>query len=262
MGLRKSEKMGIADTLSQIHLSAEEEEEEETCCPRVLNTENEGPTLSSAKAETATRRDPVLGRVLHYVRTGLTETLDSALNVYQKKKDELSTEGDCLIWGGRLIVPTKLRKMALMEVHTGHVGGNKMKQLARRYVWWPGLDSDLLSLRGEESGTAKVNSASGTMILIVADSFFKWIEAVTMKTITAARTVEELRNLFAGHGRPLQIVSDNEAQFTSEEFATFTKRNDISLREPERQPTVARQPLMGRLPSENLDVGRQSHVSR
>ena len=252
--LRKSESMGIADTLSRMPLPTENDEDEEAWCPRVLNMEHEGPTLSAAEAESATRRDPVLGRVLQYVRSGWPEKVDDTLRVYQQKKDELSTEGDCLIWGGRLLVPMKLRKKVLQEVHTGHMGSNKMKQLARRYVWWPGLDSELEDLARGCSACVEKRSApprstlhpweptsgpwervhvdfagpfQGTMILIVVDSYSKWIEAVTMKTTTAGRTVEELRKMFAGYGLPLQIVSDNGTQFTSEEFATFVRMNGI-----------------------------------
>ena len=253
--LRKSEKMGIADTLSRMPLPTEiVDEDEEAWCPRILSMEHEGPTLSATEAESATRRDPVLGRVLQLVRSGWPETVDATLKVYQQKKDELSTEGDCLLWGGRLVVPAKLRKKVIQEVHTGHMGCSKMKQLARRYVWWPGLDAELEDLARGCSACVEKRSApprstlhpweptSGpwerlhvdfagpfqeTMILVVVDAFSKWIEAVTMRTTTARRTVEELRKVFARYGLPLQIVSDNGTQFTAEEFATFVKMNGI-----------------------------------
>ena len=36
-----------------------------------------------------------------------------------------------------------------------------------------------------------------------------------------------LRSLFASHGLPLQIVSDNGPQFVSAEFAEFLERNGV-----------------------------------
>ena len=37
--------------------------------------------------------------------------------------------------------------------------------------------------------------------------------------VSAARTVVELRHIFATHGLPQQLVSDNGHQFVSEQFA-------------------------------------------
>ena len=48
-----------------------------------------------------------------------------------------------------------------------------------------------------------------------------------MKTATSATTIEQLRAIFAVHGLPQIIVSDNGSVFTSQEFAGFTKYNGI-----------------------------------
>ena len=46
-----------------------------------------------------TRRDPVLSRVLAYVLTGRPNRVDKDLQMYFTKRDELSTEQGCLLWG-------------------------------------------------------------------------------------------------------------------------------------------------------------------
>ena len=53
---------------------------------------------------------------------------------------KLTTEGDCLLWGTRVIIPQKLYAAVLQELHTSHPGIVHMKVLLRNYVWWPGLD--------------------------------------------------------------------------------------------------------------------------
>ena len=55
-------------------------------------------------------------------------------------------EKGILLWGIRVIVPTKLKKQVLQEIHQGHLGMNKMKQIARDHMWWPKLDSDIQTL--------------------------------------------------------------------------------------------------------------------
>jgi len=44
---------------------------------------------------------------------------------------------------------------------------------------------------------------------------------------TFQATIRALRQLFAAHGLPQQLVSDNGPQFSSEEFATFLAKNGV-----------------------------------
>ena len=44
---------------------------------------------------------------------------------------------------------------------------------------------------------------------------------------SAAQTIAELRQLFAAHGLPRHLVSDNGPQFVAEEFATFCKMSGV-----------------------------------
>ena len=48
-----------------------------------------------------------------------------------------------------------------------------------------------------------------------------------MTNTSTSKTITKLRLLFAQHGIPEQVVSDNGPQFTSEEFAHFMKQNHI-----------------------------------
>ena len=66
----------------------------------------------------------------------------------------------------------------------------------------------------------------GHMYLIIVDANSKWLDAIVMSSITASRTIEKLRQVFATHELP-KIVTDNGPSFVSEEFRTFTARNGI-----------------------------------
>ena len=48
-----------------------------------------------------------------------------------------------------------------------------------------------------------------------------------MKTTTASKTIDVLRQMFARNGVPREIISDNGSQFTSEQFQTFIRSNGI-----------------------------------
>ena len=49
---------------------------------------------------------------------------------------------------------------------------------------------------------------------------------LTNTPITAS-TIQHLRSVFATHGLPEILVTDNNSIFTSEEFKLFTKQNSI-----------------------------------
>ena len=45
-----------------------------------------------------------------------------------------------LLWGGRVFVPGRGRRLALQLLHVDHPGKTRMKSLAMSVVWWPGFD--------------------------------------------------------------------------------------------------------------------------
>ena len=67
----------------------------------------------------------------------------------------------------------------------------------------------------------------GKMFLVVIDAFSKWIECSIMSTSTSATTIENLRVMFATHGLPDVLVSDNGSCFTCQEFQEFMRLNGI-----------------------------------
>ena len=123
----------------------------------------------------------------------------------------------------------------------------KMKALARMYVWWPGMNSDIeKSVRrcGEcqqvqlSPPPAPLNPwkwpsrpwarlhldfagpFQGKTILVVVDAHSKWITS-------SAVVINELQTLFSKFGLPETIVTDNGTGFTSQEFKSFLKDHGV-----------------------------------
>ena len=179
---------------------------------------------------------------------------DGNLAPFWHRRMELAVEQGCLLWGGRTVIPTKLRKQVLEELLEGYLGVVKMKSLARGLVWWPGIDKEIekaaQSCKGcqESKQGPKLTQlhpwelpdgpwrrihldfagpVEGKMLLIVVDAYSKWPEVVIMEGFTAESTVEEVRTLFSRWGLPVQMVTDNGPQFASQCFERFGKLNHI-----------------------------------
>ena len=136
----------------------------------------------------------------------------------------------------------------LSELHTGHQGIVKTKQLARSFVWWPGIDSAIERLTCSCQGRAKTRSnpskaqlhpwewpsqpwerihidSAGPVIdsmwLIIVDAHSKWPEVLRMSSTTSTKLSSTLSEVFSRFDLPIELVSDNGPQLTFSEFRTM-----------------------------------------
>ena len=115
----------------------------------VFNTSQvEALPVTSDQIETATRKDQVLSRVLCYTCHGWPMEVGEACKPYWNCRHELTVEGDCLLWGIRVLVPRSLQMKVLNsnELHCDHPRMVRMKAVAHSRVWWAGLDKEIEEL--------------------------------------------------------------------------------------------------------------------
>ena len=120
------------------------------------------------------------------------------------------------MWGSHIVIPLQGRTQVLNELHEAHTGASKMKMLARAYVWWPKLDSDIERL-AKNCTTCQATSSSlpkaplhrwewpaqpwsrlhldfagpflGHMFLVHVDAHSKWLSVEVMQSITVKKTI-------------------------------------------------------------------------
>jgi len=250
--------MTHADALSRLPIPATSSEHEVPEEFVLLMDHLSTIPVTSADIQRETDRDPVLSRVKKYTLSGwpsdLPRKFQTELKLYKSHETEFSVQSGCVLFRTRVVVPPACRKAMLEELHSCHPGVTKMKCLARSYVWWPSIDHDIEVLVRECESCQQVRHMPekaplhpwewpekpwsrlhvdfagpfmGHMFLVVVDSHSKWIEVKMMNKITAEKTICTIRDLFATHGLPDTLVSDNGPTFTSDEFKTFMKMNGI-----------------------------------
>lgn len=57
----------------------------------------------------ATQRDPILSRVVEYTDQGWPSFSKLELEPFDRRKDELTIQDGCLMWGSRVIIPPNTR---------------------------------------------------------------------------------------------------------------------------------------------------------
>ena len=65
--------------------------------------------MTHIQLRAATRRDPLLSRVLLYTQRGWPHDAPESMKPYYHRRDELSLENQCVLWGIRVIVPKWLQ---------------------------------------------------------------------------------------------------------------------------------------------------------
>ena len=213
-------------------------------------------SINASAVKELTAKDPTLSCVHRFLLSGWpTQKLGQEFQPYVSRKNELSVLDGCVLWSSRIVIPPKGRQPLLEELHNTHLGVSKMKALARSYIWWPGMDGDIENLvqscvvcQGSRPApaTAPLHSWEwpsepwsrlhldfagpflGQMYLVIVDAHSKWLDVQIMPDITSARTIEKLRIVFATHGLPRKVVTDNGSSFTSEEFQSFMSANGIT----------------------------------
>ncbi len=240
---------GNADALSRLPLPHSSSVELIRDIDSKLNLVRMGALpLTHVQLRNATRHDPILSRVLTFVRGGWPSKVPTAFLPYFSRSAELTVEADCLLWGTRVIIPDKHRDRILTELHVSHPGICRMKALGRSHVWWPGVDGDIEKV-AKSCGVCKEVKTStwtaplhpwlwpetpwtrihldfagplnGRMYLLIVDSHSKWPEIWEMRSTTSQRTISVLQHLFSSYGLPQQVVTDNGPQFIAEEFNEY-----------------------------------------
>ena len=243
-----------ADTLSRLPLPEKPSEVPLPGETILLMDTLHGSPVSATQIKHWTDHDPLLSLVRKLVLQGWQHTVEEKLRSFHRRKDELSVQDGCILWGSRVVVPQAGRVPVMEEIHQGHPGISRMKSLARSVVWWPGIDADLEG-KVKDCHECQVNRKSptpaplhpwewparpwarihvdhagpfqGKLFLVVVDAHSKWLEVVPVSSTSSQTTIDALRSIFATHGLPELLVSDNGTSYTSVEFQTFIKRNGI-----------------------------------
>ncbi|XP_017466491.1 PREDICTED: uncharacterized protein K02A2.6-like [Rhagoletis zephyria] len=216
------------------------EEINELCLLSIFEISSEYINSEILASETA--KDPELSNILTNMMNGNGEGTYMLNN-------------GIIFKGQRVVIPKSLQQNVLQELHRTHPGVTKMKQLARRYCIWKGIDRDIeRTVRSCEPCVQVQNKPAKAPLhhweepkenwerihidyagpfqdnhfLVVVDAKSRWAEfRVIRDAPTTQSTINLLSDIFATHGYPSIMVSDNATIFTSAHFKSYCSKNGI-----------------------------------
>ena len=105
---------------------------------QVNRVQIERTPITAGRIREATRGDPVLSRVLHYILHGwpAEDNTPEELRFYRAKREEFTVEDGCLLRGTRMVIPSRYRQEVLSELHLN--GANEVLGTAACLVAKPG----------------------------------------------------------------------------------------------------------------------------
>ena len=219
------------------------------------------PVLPSHELQEATINNAELHVVLQRVTDGWEpkSAVATELRPYFDVWNTLSRSDDGLLMKESMVViPCSLRHRALELAHEGHPGIVKMKQRCRLTIWWPGVYVDFercvqhcvpcaVSGNSTRATPAPLQSIpfplhscghryfwrSAMDSVITAFPYrtlrptFKPPEVATSSHVTSDTVITFLKDTFYRHGLSEVIISDNDPQFRSADFAAILKAHGI-----------------------------------
>ncbi len=199
-----------------------------------------------------TRQDRQFQILISSILEGWPDTVQECpvmIREFYNFRDELTYIDGIVYKGEKIVVPATMRKEMLERIHTGHLGIVKCKDRARDVLFWPRMAQDIQRMV-ENCATCQANRNANVkepMIptevpelpwqivstdlftinnhdyLLVVDYFSKYVEVALLSNTKSRTVITHLKSIFARHGIPMKLISDNGPQYSASEFKEFAK---------------------------------------
>lgn len=243
----------VADTLSRSPLQKAESTELEDDVQGYLHWVASSipvtaPSLQQIAEEQ--KRDPVCQALVKLCAKGWPSRRDVGLSLksYWEERQNIAVNNDVLMCGSRIVIPSTLRQPVLEIVHEGHFGIEKCRGRAKSSVWWPSIDADIERLVKNCHSCLKQSTnrkmplqqtefpdrpwqriaidlffLGGKWWVVMTDYFSRYPELAPLSSLSSSAVINHCKSIFARHGIPEVVVSDNGPQFSRALGAEFSR---------------------------------------
>ena len=239
------------DFLSRHPLPTNDDEDTEYAVKAIIN---DRPAVLLSKIREESRKDETLQKLRTVISKGNWENhrRDPDIIPFYSIKDELYIAEDLIFRLNKIVLPAKLQQKVINIAHnSGHLGSTKTKQMLRTKYWFPYMNS-MVDHTVEQCFECKVTSTKlreepikpsvipskpwetisadfggpypdGHYNLVVIDKRTRYPEVEPTCTTGSKTTIEKFKKIFAHHGVPEKLETDNGPPFNSKDFEKFAE---------------------------------------
>ena len=191
-----------------------------------------------------TLKDPILYAVKNCILHGWK---NGQCPAYASFKDELCVINGIIFKGSRIVVPVSMRNEMLCRIHEGHLGQDKQKSMARSVLYWPNMNVHIEEMSNKCAVCQMYKPAQckesyhtddditgpwdkvatdcfhfrGHDYLLLVDYYSNYPEIAKLASLSSSNVILHMKSIFARHGIPRVIVSDNATCYASRSFKMF-----------------------------------------
>ncbi|XP_064468610.1 uncharacterized protein K02A2.6-like [Ornithodoros turicata] len=178
-------------------------------------------TSMSIKAISAAQKDDKICQALmKFSTTGWPSRRDLSpeMKVYWECRNSIALADNLLMFKDRIVVPASHRKYVLQQIHSGHQGMVKCKARAKDSVWWPSIAQDI-----ENFVRSCIPCTEHAMMVAHRSRLLLSIPGDRPAPQPFIGDGDRALQIFARHGIPEEVISDNGPQFSGEQASQFKK---------------------------------------
>ena len=191
-----------------------------------------------------TLKDPILYAVKNCILHGWK---NGQCPAYASFKDELCVINGIIFKGSRIVVPVSMRNEMLCRIHEGHLGQDKQKSMARCVLYWPNMNVHIEEMSNKCAVCQMYKPAQckesyhtddditgpwdkvatdcfhfrGHDYLLLVDYYSNYPEIAKLASLSSSNVILHMKSIFARHGIPRVLVSDNATCYASRSFKMF-----------------------------------------
>ncbi|XP_064483051.1 uncharacterized protein K02A2.6-like [Ornithodoros turicata] len=224
--------------------------EEIECFVHYVETHLPGTARSLLDIQQEQEKDETCQHIIRFTRHGwpTRRDLGQDLKPFWLARHQLAVADSLLMHGTQIVIPKTCQQQILQLLHEGHFGLEKCTTRAKHAVWWPSINDDIAQTvkNCHECLQLKTNRklplittdfpdrpwqkiamdlfhCQGSWWLIVVDYYSRYPELVRLHSLSREAIVNHCKSIFARHGIPEVVISDNGPQFSQSSSSPFAR---------------------------------------